>query len=1083
MKKKMLAMISAVIMVTAIVVIMTIGAGAATTPPSEGMAFGTDALYEMYKPVQIDEDLTIESEVWIDPSSSNGFRGGKIVSNYVDNNNAYGAPTLPDKRFTIDLSTYGNVRLWTDDLGECVFNEFDVRKVTTDDRFVKIAVTINVLKANDTSTVYTYENLDENKDANGNTMYVYKNENGVNVYCEATLYINGEAKQTGELTNAKCVPGWFTLDTPLCIGGDYRYWNGKYNNEYFKGKIKNVTLYSDIRTADEISASASAAVYTVDKNDSALCVAYDLTSATFDKDLSKNANNLKFNPRLGTSFSDKNERYSLEKPLEEAPRTYEAVIYVPTEGISSGRAGVMMGNYSTDPDANKDQKCINFEIYNDGAPLLCIVDDTGSVNAEFRSDASRVSKEGWVHLTIVDDGSYYHCYIDGVLTESLAHKDVSSTNVESFDYDIESVQSQTDISIGRDSGDNAFKGKIKYIACYSAPLTAEEVKASYENGVDTLNDGLMLYYDMSEPKGILRDLSGNNYHASTGFYERDTEVEDYAYSFAIVGDTQRQVLADWKKATDGVPGNETTYMANIYQWIVENKDKKNIQWVFGLGDITENNGVYDNSTMLEWDIAFDAIMKMEEAGMNYSVILGNHDTRVDGSVNFNNYFANPDDDFYTKRVSGYYEEGKLDNYYMNFEVSGVKYMVLCLEFGPNDKILEWAGEVVDAHPERRVIVTTHAYLYTDGTTVDKNDNVPPNSSGEIKSDTDKNNGDMMWDKFVSQHRNILMVLSGHESCDDVIMRQDRGVHGNLVSQFLVDPQAMEWESGMVCMFYFSADGKDVSVEWISAGKTVIAQAKDPEAKDILYKATNQFDFTVYDNYNNFVHSSEMVEEESDDTKLVYRIYYTNGTYSEFVVYHGTDGKDGVNGADGKDGVNGTDGKDGADGINGKDGVSVLEIKKLSTEGLVDTYVIVFSDGSTTTFTVTNGKDGADGTNGKDGADGINGKDGVGVLEIKKLSTEGLVDTYVIVFSDGSTTTFTVTNGKDGADGVDGKDGVNGADGKDGANGTDGKDGTNGVDGKDGATAKGYGGLITIAVFVVLVAFATLICYLKGKKKD
>ena len=540
----------------------------------------------------------------------------------------------------------------------------------------------------------------------------------------------------------------------------------------------------------------------------------------------------------------------------------------------------------------------------------------------------------------------------------------------------------------------------------------------------------MLYYDMSESQDLLRDLSGNNYHASTGFYERDTEVEDYAYSFAIVGDTQRQVLADWMKATDDVAGNETTYMANIYQWIVENKDKKNIQWVFGLGDITENNGAYNNSTMLEWDIAFDAIMKMEEAGMNYSVILGNHDTRVDGSENFNNYFANPNDDFYTKRVSGYYEEGKLDNYYMNFEVSGVKYMVLCLEFGPNDKILEWAGEVVDAHPERRVIVTTHAYLYTDGTTVDKNDNVPPNSSGEIKSDTDKNNGDMMWDKFVSQHRNILMVLSGHESCDDVIMRQDRGVHGNLVSQFLVDPQAMEWESGMVCMFYFSADGKDVKVEWISAGKTVIAQAKDPEAKDILYKATNQFDFTVYDNYNNFVHSSEMVEEESDDTKLVYRIYYTNGTYSEFVVYHGTDGKDGVNGTDGKDGVNGTAGKDGADGINGKDGVGVLEIKKLSTEGLVDTYVIVFSDGSTTTFTVTNGKDGVD-----------------------------------------------------GKDGADGKDGVNGADGKDGANGTDGKDGTNGVDGKDGANAKGYGVLITIAVFVVLVAFATLICYLKGKKKD
>ncbi|MBQ3015996.1 MAG: metallophosphoesterase, partial [Clostridia bacterium] len=958
LKRKTKALILSLLIIVVIASAVAITASAAVALPEEGMSFDADALYEMYKVLQIDEDLTIESELWIDPTSSNGFRGGKLVSNYVDNNNAYGASVVPQRRFTVDLFSNGNVRLWTDDLGECVFNGFDIRTAVTKTEFVNIAITLNVLNTSDSSTVYTYANLDENKDANGNTMYVYTNEDGKNVYCEATLYINGEAKQTMELTNAKCVPGWFTLDTPLCVGGDYRYWSGRYNHEYFKGKIKNLTLYSDIRTADELLASAAKEVYSVDKNDSALCVAYDFTSEAFGKDLSANSNNLKFNPRLATAFTDSDERYSLEKPLAEAPRTYEAVIYVPTEGISDGGAGVMMGNYSKDPETNEAQKCIDFEIYNNGAPLLYIVDDTGRVEAEFGSEASRVSREGWVHLTIVDDGSYYHCYIDGVLTESLAHKDVSSTNVESFNYDIESVQSQKAISIGRDDrSDKVFQGKIKYIACYSEPLSAEEVKASYDNGVDTSNDDLMLYYDMTDTKGLLRDLSGNGYHASTGFYERDTEVEDYAYSFAIVGDTQRQVLADWTKATDDIVGNETTYTANIYKWIVENKDKKNIQWVFGLGDITENNGVYNNSTMLEWDIAFDAIMQMEEAGMNYSVILGNHDTRVNGSVNFNNYFANPNDDFYTKKVSGYYEEGKLDNYYINFEVSGVKYMVLCLEFGPNDKILEWASGIVDAHPERRVIVTTHAYMFSDGTTVDKDDPTPPNKNGETYSDTDKNNGDMMWEKFVSQHRNILMVLSGHETCSDVIMRQDRGVNGNLVSQFLVDPQGMEWESGMVCMFYFSEDGKDVKVEWISAGKTVIAQANDPDAKDILYKATNQFDFTVYDNYNNFIHSTELVAEESDETKTVYRIYYTNGTYSEFVVNHGKDGEDGKDGADGANGADGADGKDGAS-------VTVVSVEKTGTNGLVDTYTITFSDGTTTTFTVTNGADGVDGEDGK-----------------------------------------------------------------------------------------------------------------------
>ena len=42
-----------------------------------------------------------------------------------------------------------------------------------------------------------------------------------------------------------------------------------------------------------------------------------------------------------------------------------------------------------------------------------------------------------------------------------------------------------------------------------------------------------------------------------------------------------------------------------------------------------------------------------------------------------------------------------------------------------------------------------------------------------------------------------------------------------------------------------------------------------------------------------------------------------------------------------------------------------------------------------------------------------------VVSITKTKTEGLVDTYTITFSDGSTYDFTVTNGRNGVDGEDG----------------------------------------------------------------
>lgn len=60
---------------------------------------------------------------------------------------------------------------------------------------------------------------------------------------------------------------------------------------------------------------------------------------------------------------------------------------------------------------------------------------------------------------------------------------------------------------------------------------------------------------------------------------------------------------------------------------------------------------------------------------------------------------------------------------------------------------------------------------------------------------------------------------------------------------------------------------------------------------------------------------------------------------------------------------------GATGDNGADGVSILSVSKSSTDGNVDTYTIYYSNGSTSTFKVTNGSDGVAGAQGEKGEDG------------------------------------------------------------------------------------------------------------------
>ena len=58
-----------------------------------------------------------------------------------------------------------------------------------------------------------------------------------------------------------------------------------------------------------------------------------------------------------------------------------------------------------------------------------------------------------------------------------------------------------------------------------------------------------------------------------------------------------------------------------------------------------------------------------------------------------------------------------------------------------------------------------------------------------------------------------------------------------------------------------------------------------------------------------------------------------------------------------------------------------------------------------------------------GKDGIDGIDGRGIVSIDKTGTEGLVDTYTISYTDGTNSTYTVTNGADGEGGTGGADEV------------------------------------------------------------
>lgn len=637
----------------------------------------------------------------------------------------------------------------------------------------------------------------------------------------ASCYIDGVIKQT--VTNHSLAQN-VSMSNNSVLGGDLR----ERNSLYFKGEIYDVALYSDVRTAAEILGDYHGTA--TDK--SGLMASYDTTidAPTFP-DRSGNGYVIETKGKSFASYP----YYQSGKTLASLPGTYEAWIRL-SPSLVGGRCGVIYGNYGGS------SECMNFEVVTGGNPRLYITDNSNVVyDYVFRS--VNVCQGTWVHLAIVKDTNAVSCYINGELKETTAvagtPKNITLTAPPMLGGDL------------RPDNTQYFKGEIYTAAFFDDARSAQEVAADYQGTGNA--EGIMASYTPAYvgEVGSIEDESGNAMHLvriEDGIWiPVESFVTDYAFSIAVVGDTQNMARYYQDR------------MTAIYDYIKDSAYSKNIRFVCGLGDIT------DLDSTAEWALARAVIDKLDGV-VPYSLCRGNHDS----VAKFNTYV--PYDRYREQGVVGY--NGSLLNSYQTFTVGNLKYLVMTLDFGAKDDVLAWANQVVSDHPDHNVIVTTHAYLFRDGTTLDAGDVVPPTIY-----DGANNNGDHMWNEFIKNHENIVLVLSGHDPCDDVVVAQDKGVHGNVITQMLVDPQSTditnEGLTGLVCMLYFSEDGKTVDVEYYSTVRkalfkksnqfrmTINAIASEPALEDAKIHVENfSFDVTLDGNNNEGVVYAALYDEEN-----------------------------------------------------------------------------------------------------------------------------------------------------------------------------------------------------------------------------
>ncbi|MFP7288253.1 S-layer homology domain-containing protein [Shouchella clausii] len=205
---------------------------------------------------------------------------------------------------------------------------------------------------------------------------------------------------------------------------------------------------------------------------------------------------------------------------------------------------------------------------------------------------------------------------------------------------------------------------------------------------------------------------------------------------------------------------------NMGDWIVDQYRKGTFSYAIHTGDIV--NKADDEA---QWKVADRNLDKLDEAGVPYGVLAGNHDVIIDG-VDYTNYGRYVGADRYENNP---WYGGQMDNnrnHYDLFSFGGHDFIFLYIGFGLEDtpETIAWANEVLKKHADRVAIVGMHAYLETNGTLSNMAQNV--------------------FDQVIAPNPNVQLVLSGHYHAANRVVKTVQNPDGSSrqVIEMLADYQ-------------------------------------------------------------------------------------------------------------------------------------------------------------------------------------------------------------------------------------------------------------------------------------------------------
>lgn len=314
-------------------------------------------------------------------------------------------------------------------------------------------------------------------------------------------------------------------------------------------------------------------------------------------------------------------------------------------------------------------------------------------------------------------------------------------------------------------------------------------------------------------------ISSHPGEANTNTHSTDDSPNvdpDTEFSIAVFPDTQYYAEQ----------GNQI--FEQMSQWVADNRNEYNIEMFLHEGDIVQNYGS-DNED--EWDIAEDAISRIDEADIPALLALGNHDADDlrEPRVFRDRFPKSRYEDVYQNNETildwGTFEECA-ENAYLLQEIHGEQFLYIALEFGPRNAAVTWAGEILQKYSEATGILLTHTYMYNDGTRTNATDEHAPSryvdgsdsaEVGYIPRGKEYSNGDQMWRAELQYRDNLAIVQSGHHINGPLVARRaDSSQSGKMVQQLFMDYQTIEnGGDGWFRLFTIDTESDEVRVNTYS----------------------------------------------------------------------------------------------------------------------------------------------------------------------------------------------------------------------------------------------------------------------------